>query len=296
MKIYIEFNLTNSPTGGGNQFLFFLKEELVRRNLYIIPEGADVILYNAHHNPQEVVDLKQKYPDKIFIHRTNGLYKLYNNQQDPRQDIAMNLNNLATGTIFQSNWAKHHFIQYGFNPNKPHTTIINATNDNIFKYSNKINKNRLLCTCNSDNINKGWDYYKWLDDNLDFNKYEFTIIGNKPNDMEFENIKYVLSLPTGELAREIINHDIFISASRNECCSNSILEALSCGLPCVALFSGGNQEIIKNGGKLFFDVFDLINSIDKVSSNIEHYKNNITIDTIQQVTDRYLDFFKEFKK
>ena len=40
-----------------------------------------------------------------------------------------------------------------------------------------LQKTRLVCTSWSINKNKGFDYYKYLDDNLDFSKYSFTYMG-----------------------------------------------------------------------------------------------------------------------
>ena len=43
----------------------------------------------------------------------DGLYKLYNQPDDNRQDISLYVNSLADCTIFQANWALHEYKKKG---------------------------------------------------------------------------------------------------------------------------------------------------------------------------------------
>lgn len=55
--------------------------------------------------------------------------------------------------------------------------------------------------------------------------------------------------------------DIFVASSREENLSNMVLEAISCGLPCVAFAIGGMSDMIRNGHNGFlaspFDITEL---------------------------------------
>ena len=98
---------------------------------------------------------------------------------------------------------------------------------------------------------------------------------------------------TKEVASFLRNSDIFITSTKHDCCSNSLLEALFSGLPCVALNSGGNTEIVKKGGILYNSTNEIIESIEQVSNNINMYKANIQVETIDQISEKYINFFRK---
>ena len=93
MKIYISHETTDSPHGGGNQFLRALKQQLEQKCVYAdSPAGADVILFNSHQMPENILNLKSAFSDKCFVHRVDGPMRLYNNMEDTRDDVAYSLN------------------------------------------------------------------------------------------------------------------------------------------------------------------------------------------------------------
>ena len=244
-----------------------------------------------------MLKFKTSFPKKIFAHRTDGVYKLYNkgDKKDKRQDICFMLNRtVASCTIFQTNWAKDEHANFGLEIDKPFEIIGNAPDKKLFNTdfakieSDKI---RLVCTSWSINKNKGFPYYKFLDENLDFNKYSFAYIGNDPG-IDFKNIKKIGPFDSVDLATQLKQHDIFITASKHECCSNSLLEAMACGLPAVGLNSGGTPEVIGKGGELFNMQEDLIPSIAEVANDISFYSSQINIPSINNIANKYISFFK----
>lgn len=295
MKVYIEYPFVNGPWGGGNHFLSNIKKNFLKRGIICEkPEDADIILFNAHQNFQEVISLKQAYPDKVFIHRTDGIYKLYNDIKDERQDIVNYLNSeVADATIFQTQWAKDQHVNFGLKNENPFTIIGNACDTELFtnRPKSKSKKIKLICTSWSINKNKGFDYYEYLDKKLDFSKYSFTYVGNDPK-INFKNIVKVPPLDRKDLAEELCKHDIFITGSKHECCSNSLLEALACGLPALGLNSGGTPEIIKDGGLLFSSEQHLIKQLSVLSTNISYYSSKIAVPTIKEISNQYILFFK----
>ena len=296
-KVYIAYATTDNPHGGGNQFLKALKKQFVQRNLYAWqPASADIILFNSHQNIEEIVHLKKTYPSKKFVHRLDGPMRLYNNMSDNRDHIAYQLNSLiADATVFQSEWSRNKNVELGLTTSKKSVIIGNACDHSLFckpaSHATDSNKVRIISTSFSDNINKGFDIYRFLDKNLDFDKYEYRFAGRSP--YEFENIKDLGVLRSDELANILKTQDIFITASKNDPCSNSLIEALMCGLPALALDSGGHPEIVQRGGLLFTDEHNLLNKIDHLSSNLQTYRDKIEVDSIENVADKYINFFGE---
>ena len=204
MKVYIAFNISQGSSGGGNQFLNNLHNEFIRKNIYTNdPHEAKIIIFNGHHDPEGISRLK----NKVFVHRIDGVYKLYNHADDMRQDIAFKMNELLSdATIFQSNWAYEEHIKQGLKlKGKPYKIIENATNNKIFypTRNKHIGRRATQCICNlnisekiniistiwSPNPNKGALFYQYLDNNLDFKKYTFTLVGNSSS--KFKYIKHI---------------------------------------------------------------------------------------------------------
>ena len=294
MTVFISYDLSDDPHGGGNQFLKILKKTLVEKNMYCEdPKNADIILYNGHQFIEQTVNIKNKYSDKKFVHRMDGLQKLYNHKDDTRQDLAISFNKMSDGTIFQSKWAQENFRKFDFRPEKS-CVIPNAADPEIFNYNHKqLNpKTNLLCTSFSPNIKKGFDFYKKLDDSLDFDRYNFTFIGNKPQDINYKNIECLPPKTSREISNYLHKTDIFVSATVDDCCSNSIIEALSSGVPVFAQNSGGNPELVKDGGLLFNSTEDFLKNLERLRINIDFYRKSIKIKSISEVVDDYVEFFK----
>ena len=296
MKIFISYPITNNPSGGGNQFLRNFRDQLLLRNqLTEKPEDADVVLYNGHHEIQKTSNIKKSFPEKIFVHRMDGLQKLYNDKNDTRQDFAISYNKLSNATVFQSHWAKNEFEKFKFKPDIS-TVIHNFADGNLFNrdYKKHLNKKvELLCTSWSPNIKKGFSFYEKLDALIDFTKFNFTFIGNKPENIHYKNIKCLPPKTTSEISKQMQKTDIFVSATENDCCSNSIIEALSSGVPVLALNSGSNSELVKDGGLLFNNIKDFSVKLNFLRINLSYFSKNIIVKNPKEVTQQYLDFFNE---
>lgn len=187
--------------------------------------------------------------------------------------------------------------------NKYETVIHNAPDKDLFNKNNKITfetkrKIRLITNSWSKNWNKGFKIYKYLDKNLDFSRYEMTFIGNSP--IKFININRIRPLKSKELAEQLKQHDIFISAAKNESCSNALIEALACGLPSVVINSGSNAELVNNKDLIFHNEHDIIEKIEKIVRNYEFYQKNITLLNLEETGKMYYDFcnriYEDFKK
>ena len=242
--------------------------------------------------------MKKTYPNKVYVHRIDGPMRLYNNMEDIRDHIVYALNQeYADATIFQSNWSYTANLEMGMNINKPFSIIPNAPDPQIFNkdYEKKEDdKLKLIATSWSDNVKKGFKYYDFLDKNLDFDKYQFSFVGRSP--IKFKNINMLGALSTQEVAETLRNHDVYITASEHDPCSNSLIEALTCGLPVVALNSGGHSELVQNGGLLFESTEDLLDKLEEMLCNTDELRDNISVKTIKDIANEYVSFFEKMNE
>jgi len=302
IKIHILYKFHKGAFGGANQFLTALKKELIRKGFYTKDIfKADSILFHpfSYENFKVALKYKMRFPNKNFILRIDGPLYMYRGNSKKLDLKIYELNTLiADGIVFQSNWSRKCNYFCGFTKSSFEATIMNASNNSIFypKKENKIidfnkEKCRIIATSWSPNINKGFELYQYLDNNLDFNKYSMKFIGNSP--IKFKNISHIKPLPSNELANSIRESDIFITGSKKDPCSNSLIEALSCGLPCVGLNDGGHPEIIKQGGELFNTYEECLKKIELVKNNYIKYKNSITVFNMNDISDQYIKFIKK---
>ena len=299
ITINISFEFHGGPWGGGNQFLKALKNELIKRGIYEKdPNKADVILINSHHDIDEAIKLKKKHQDKIFIHRIDGpVYLIRNEDLNIDKFIFLVNSRLADGTIFQSIWSKQKNYSLGLKENNFEAIIMNAVDHSIFYPKDEIlegkhrgEKWNLIATSWSPNMNKGFDLYKYLDENLDFQQYSLKFIGHSP--IEFKNVIHLEPMAPNELADQLRKSDIYITGSKNDPCSNSLIEALACGLPCVVLNDGGHPEIIKNGGETFNTFEECLAKLELIKREYKRYRENIQIPNIEDITTQYTNFMK----
>ena len=295
-KINIVWNVKTGPYGGGNQFLSRLKDQFVSMGLYAEEQDADIFLFNSHHEVTRVRQLRQLYPNKIFVHRVDGPMRLYNKKSDTRDDIVVDINKCADAVVFQSTWSQQFNLKtYPALLHKPNVVVHNGCDIEREKREKRerSDKIRLVAASISDNINKGYDIYSYLDKSLDFSRYDFTFIGRSP--VQWKNIKDVGVKTPSEVIDIFVNSDIFITASKNDPCSNSLIEALAVGLPSLGLESGGHPELILNGGLTFKGRDDVLEQIDVLCGHLDYYSKSIRVDSMKDVANKYLAFFMEMK-
>ena len=255
-KVTIFFKFHEGPWGGGNQFLKALAGELNRQNWKVennINSRSKVLLFNSF-----LVDFgairKAKLYNKLVVNRIDGPTLLIRGKDEQIDDQIFAVNEkVADISVFQSTWSLFENMKLGFLPINPvlisnasDPTIFNTIDKHVFEPNKKV---KLISTSWSNNKIKGGEIYKWLDRHLDWNKYEYTFVGRV--EQKFENIKLIDPVPSEQLARILKQHDIFLTASDNDPCSNSVVEALSCGLPVIYYNRGGHSELVGLGGLNF---------------------------------------------
>lgn len=300
MKIHILYPFKDGPWGGANQFLhalrkFFSEKKSYSKNAY----QADIILFNLNPNSlvlllSQIKQIKQKYAKKLLIVRIDGPVVLVRGKDLILDKCFFDFTKcFSDGVVYQSHWSKKNCFNLGMKKEYFDTVIINAPDPTIFNQSGRKpwsagQKIRLIATSWSANWNKGFDVYQWLDENLDFSRYEMTFIGNSP--IKFRNIHHIPPLPSRDLAKELKKNHIFITASKNDPCSNSLIEALHCGLPVMARNDGGHPEIVGGGGELFDRAEDIPHLIEKIVKEYERYQSRINLPSMEEVGKAYYDF------
>ncbi len=230
-------------------------------------------------------------PGCRMVHRVDGPIAAYRGQDDGTDRRIWELNQeLADVTVFQSAYSLQAHQQAGLNLRNP-TVIMNAPDPAIFRPGSTVRsltgrKVRLISTSWSDNVNKGAATYQWLDRHLDWSRLEYDFVGRVPVDLQ--NIRVIPPVPSHELAELLRDHDVYVTASLHDPCSNALLEALACGLPAIYAKSGGHPEIAGEAGFSFSSEEEIPELIDRLVREYGDRRQKISIPSLGDVADRYL--------
>lgn len=113
-----------------------------------------------------------------------------------------------------------------------------------------------------------------------------TFVGRSP--VTFKNIRMIPAVDSMRMAELFREHDLYLTASKNDPCSNSLIEALTCGLPAIYLQSGGHPEIVKQAGAGFESAEEIPELLNDVTGRYEAFQSHISIPSIKEVSEQYL--------
>ena len=300
MKINILYKFSEGPYGGANQFLKGLKTKLIEQNLYSsIYTNADIIIVNSSPDNfaktlKSIIRIVYKFPDKLIVNRIDGPVGLIRSSgMEYDKSFMLFSKYFCDGIIYQSSWSRNKLLNLNIIPKISETVILNGS-DSVF-FNNKSRalfkkgkKIKIIASSWSKNMKKGFDDYKWLDENLNFDKYEMTFVGNSP--LNYKNIKVIPPKSTPELIKLLKSNDVYITASQNDPCSNSLIEAISCGTIAISLNDGGHAEINPIKELNFDHVSEIPQLLNYVEENHEYLIKNLTIDNLNSVSERYINF------
>jgi len=290
------------PYGGGNQFLLALKTCFeqqgyrIRENAVTHKTGA--CLFNSFNfDFAQVYAVKRKYPHIHMIHRIDGPISVYRGYDDQTDQRIWQINHdLADATVFQSHYSARKHSELGLIFRNP-TVIHNAVDHRIFNREGKMpyavnRKIRLISTSWSDNARKGGAAYQWLDQHLDFERYEYTFVGRLPEaNCQMKHIRILPPVPSEVLANILKQHDIYLTATQNDSCSNALIEALACGLPAIYANSGGSPELVGAAGFGFESYEEIPTLLSALIARYEEIQRKIVIDSIESVAEKYAALF-----
>jgi glycosyltransferase involved in cell wall biosynthesis len=322
-KLNIGFTF-NRANGGPSNFLKNLKKSLKNENIsntsyYINPFTSCNIYANVVRNPW----------NRPYFFRVDGVgfdkCKSQEEMDSLNSSILSGIKN-AKGVIYQSEFSKKLAEKtLGYVTDKS-TTIINGTNQEIF---NEIGDNRreklgiakdALVFITS----ARWRPRKRLKDTVaifkDFaKKYVgetyLIVVGIENNNNNNNIIIYIPHIDNSELPFYLRTADIYLFLGWLDPCPNSVVEAISCGLPTICTNIGGTREIVNltnggivvdtdpeyNYGYVYLDKPPLPNhklildAINTMTSNLSQYKKQIDkskID-IKYVAKKYYEFINQ---
>jgi glycosyltransferase involved in cell wall biosynthesis len=286
------------PYGGGNQFLLALVGELERRGLAVevnrLSGATPACLYNSFNF--DFARLKRFVRDGArMVHRVDGPIGVYRGFDDGTDRRIARINDeLADATILQSAYSLEKHRELGLELRDP-VVIRNAVDPAIFHPPPQRaplagRRLRLIASSWSDNPRKGADILTWLDRNLDFDAVELTFAGR--TQAGFERIRTVGPLPSAQLADLLREQDAYLATSRDDPCSNALLEALACGLPAAFLRSGGHPELVGDGGIGYDDAEELPAVLERLGGELDQRRAAIHVPALEDVADRYLEVLR----
>lgn len=299
-KVGLWHKFFSPPYGGGNQFMIVLRKALLQRGVKvaenILDSEIDAYLLNSiHFDVEKFLQFRRQYPIKV-VHRIDGPINLIRGHDWEKDELCYDLNaKFAYSTIIQSNWTLEKIVEMGYHPVKP-VIIHNMIDEDIFNRNGRIafdpgRKTRLISTSWSGNPRKGGPIYKWIEENLDWNRFEYTFVGHTSEN--FNHIRLIPPVPSEELAILLRQHDIYITASQNDPCSNALIEALSCGLPALYYDDGGHPELVGQGGLPFRTKEEIFTQLDTLVEYYQLFQNLISVPSTEEVTRKYLKLLRE---
>lgn len=293
------FKFHRPPYGGGNQFLTALWKELVRQGYRLetnrISRVTRACLLNSHHfDPGRLRRWQRQVTWRRdgcrFVHRVDGPLTVYRGVQDGSDRAIWELNQeFAMATIFQSRYSLEKHLELGLHMVNPQV-IPNAADPRIFHPHGRIpfdpsRRIRLVSVSWSDNPNKGGALYAWLERRLDWTRFEYLHIGRISTPLT--KARVIPPLGSQALARWLRQQDIYLTASQHEACSNSLIEALSCGLPALYLDSGSNAEVAGEGGLSFHSPEELLAQLERLVAEYPTRQAAISLPGLPEIARRY---------
>lgn len=286
-----------SPAGGGHQTLRAFVNECRRRGVRVafnaIPPDGRACLFNSFNFDVERLErFAFDLPDGCrMVHRVGAVTSLYRGYDDGTDARVAALNGrFAEETIAISNATIEMYRSIGIELVRPRV-IYNAVDPAIFNAQGRVRfedgrKTRIIAASWSDNPRKGGPVLRWLEDVLDWNRYEITFVGNTQE--SFGRIRHLPPLPSHDLAALLRQHDIFFTATEDDAYSNALVEALSCGLPAVYLDSGGSREAVREAGFAFTTRDEIPSLFDRLRDEYEERQAAIALPTVTEIVDEYL--------
>jgi glycosyltransferase involved in cell wall biosynthesis len=282
------------PTGGGHQFLRALVRELESRGLSVehdrISGGTPACLFNSFNF--DFARLRRfAREDCRLVHRVDGpigAYRGFDDGTDAR--IAAVNAELADATVLQSQYSLEKHAELGISLRDP-VVVRNTVDPTIFHPPERRDDLagrpvRVIASSWSQNPRKGADVLGWLDRNADPSRLALTFVGQAPQ--SFEQVRHVGPVDSDGVARLLREQDVYLAASRDDPCSNALLEALACGLPAAYLDSGGHPELVGAGGLPFESPEEVPDVIERLAADLDAYRAHISVPSIASVADSYL--------
>jgi glycosyltransferase involved in cell wall biosynthesis len=287
-------DLEPAPAGGGHQFLRALLRELSRRGLEVEPNRISghtaACLFNSFNFDFARLSRFAREGCRM-VHRVDGPIGVYRGFDDGTDGRIAAVNaELADATVLQSRYSLSMHEELGIALREP-VVITNTVDPAIFHPPERREPVegrplRVIASSWSQNPHKGSQVLAWLDREVDPARVAVTFVGQSPR--RFERIRHVPPVDSHGVARLLREHDVYVAASRNDPCSNALLEALACGLPAAYLESGGHPELVGEGGLPFREPDELPGVLERLAADLDGFRAKVSVPSLAAIADAYL--------
>ena len=283
------------PSGGGHQFLRALLRELEARGLDVerqrISGETPACLFNSFNFDFERLRRFSARGARM-VHRVDGPIGTYRGFDDGTDERIARINDeLASATILQSWFSFEKHRELGLELRDP-VVVSNAVDATIFhppttREPLEGRRVRVVAVSWSDNPRKGAEVLRALGATAAPKRFELTFVGRSPGDLT--GWKVVAPLASKALADLLRTQDLYVAPSRDDPCSNALLEALACGLPAAYRDSGGHAELVGEAGLPFGADEELGEVLERLVDELDERRASISTHPIAWVADRYLE-------
>lgn len=283
-----------SPSGGGHQFLRALMGELERRGLSVernvVSGGTPACLFNSFNFEFERLRRFARTGCRM-VHRVDGPIRAYRGFDDGTDARIAAINaELAHATVLQSRYSLEKHGELGIALRDP-VVIPNTVDPAVFHppaarepLDGRVL--RVIASSWSENPRKGADILEWLDRNVDPATVTVTFLGQTA--LQLRRIRHAPPVDSRGVAALLHKHDVYLAASRDDPCSNALLEALACGLPAAYLDSGGHPELVGEGGLPFREPDELPEVFDRLRDDLDGFRSRIFVRSLADVAGEYV--------
>lgn len=152
--------------------------------------------------------------------------------------------------VFQSEYGKLLFFSHFGETRKPYAVIHNGVpstfspEGDLYKYPWA---KTLICSAS-------WRAHKRLSTIIEGfklfygNSIGLVVLGKCEEQIQVDNVLYLGNIAPNRLPFYLRGADAFVHLTWLDCCPNSVIEALACGLPVLCSHNGGTQELVKRDG------------------------------------------------
>ena len=324
--IFIPFKTFTKNIGGPSTFMRYLREHMVTNDYSFIEDEqdyrkADSIFFPISYNGAMLDFFKSKgFPiiqrlDGVYYPSKHGIKYLWLNRRIKRDYFKY-----SDLIIFQSLYSRTEcFTIMGEIKEDRYKIIHNGADKEIFYPAEKeFNKENIIFATTGSFRNRDMiePVVLALDELSKSYKVELKVIGPIIEDevkkfVDREYVKCPGKKNAVEIAEELRKSDILVHCQLNPACPNSVIEALSCGLPVVGFDTGAMKEVLHFAPELLADVsdevfkqykdFDYKKLADKMIFCIENYQRyrqlfieNSNLYDLKECCGAYIDVFNSF--
>lgn len=304
--IFIPFETFTKGVGGPSTFMRNLREYLINKQFSFMEDIdkkdiSDSIFFPISFNERILKYYKKN--SKPIIQRLDGIY--YPSKHGFKYhylnwEIKKDYFKYSDFIIFQSKFSRLEcFTIMGEIPEEKYSIILNGTDKSVFKPSLKaFSKDKIIFAATGSFRNKDMvlPVIKALDEIAKNYQIEYRVIGPVTSD----EVARVLDRPYVKLrgkkdkhglGDELSEADILIHCQLNPACPNSVIEAISCGIPVVGFDTGAMKEVMYFAPELLAYVSDDIFQTDK---DFKHERLLEKLNLCINDYDKYKDLFLKY--